>query len=347
MSIDTRVITLKKGEFLFREGEPPRSMYLVTRGMIRVFKVKGDQSIDLDTMRTGQLVGELGVLDGNVRSAHAEALVDSDLIEISSATVEKTIATFPEWMKALVKTIVTRIRHTTNRVKQLEQASTQYETDQYGNRSKTFVYVNTAELLRFCVALSLVAGRFGSEKAGKYTFKEETLFRFAHQVLQLGEAKVISMIECMKTTGLLQHGEAGYQIMMDLPQLDRFILFQNEQNLLEVEKQRKLSDRGLYILSLAIAKLDTFTADSSGVVSVNFAAIKAAEKAAYGRDPFQDNELEELSKAGFFNAIEVISGTEVVGKIQKDKLKTEFRHFLLLSEISKLNEKKRKSGSGA
>jgi len=51
---------------------------LVKTGMIRLFKKKGDSQIELDTIHSGQVVGELAFLDGNPRSASGEALTDCD-----------------------------------------------------------------------------------------------------------------------------------------------------------------------------------------------------------------------------------------------------------------------------
>src|SRR3954467_3009621 len=74
---------LKKGELLFAEGENSRAMYYLKTGMIRIFKKKGDSQIEIDTVRSGQIIGELAFLDGNPRSASGEALTDCELMEVS------------------------------------------------------------------------------------------------------------------------------------------------------------------------------------------------------------------------------------------------------------------------
>ena len=50
---------LQKGDLLFKEGDSSSAMYLIRSGMIRIFKKKGDQQIEIDTLRSGQIVGEM------------------------------------------------------------------------------------------------------------------------------------------------------------------------------------------------------------------------------------------------------------------------------------------------
>src|SRR5690348_3714743 len=81
-----QLVKLKKGQLLFSEGENSRAMYFLKSGMIRIFKKKGDSSIEIDTVHSGQVIGELAFLDGNPRSASGEALTDCELNEISGPT---------------------------------------------------------------------------------------------------------------------------------------------------------------------------------------------------------------------------------------------------------------------
>src|SRR6185437_5111604 len=104
-----QVRRLKKGELLFAEGENSRAMYLIRAGMIRLYKKKGESFIELDTVHSGQILGELAFLDGNPRSASGEALTDCELIEISGPTFQQVLVKLPDWLKILMKTIVGRL----------------------------------------------------------------------------------------------------------------------------------------------------------------------------------------------------------------------------------------------
>ena len=54
--------------------------------MIRLFTRRGNTNIEIDTIRPGQILGELAFLDGNPRSLSGEALTECELVEISGPT---------------------------------------------------------------------------------------------------------------------------------------------------------------------------------------------------------------------------------------------------------------------
>ena len=77
-------IFLKSGESLFKEGEKSDFVYLVKSGLIEVLKsVKDSPSLSLAKVQPGEYVGELGVLQGSLRSATARTLEDSALESFS------------------------------------------------------------------------------------------------------------------------------------------------------------------------------------------------------------------------------------------------------------------------
>ena len=51
---------LKKGELLFNEGDISKSMYFIQTGTIRLFKKKGNASIELGVIHKGEVIGEMG-----------------------------------------------------------------------------------------------------------------------------------------------------------------------------------------------------------------------------------------------------------------------------------------------
>src|SRR3954469_5730148 len=154
---------LKKGETLFAEGENSRAMYLIKSGMIRIFKKKGDSNIEIDTVRAGQILGELAFLDGNPRSASGEALTECELVEISGPTFQLVLGNMPDWLKLLLKTVVGRLRTASTRIRQLETASTAYDySEKDGKRAAHYVYLSPNDVLKIASGLLLVASRNGT-----------------------------------------------------------------------------------------------------------------------------------------------------------------------------------------
>lgn len=62
------------GDVLFREGEPPHGLHLVTAGNIRVTAVGAQGETFLAVVKADEVLGEMGVLDGALRSGSATAL---------------------------------------------------------------------------------------------------------------------------------------------------------------------------------------------------------------------------------------------------------------------------------
>jgi uncharacterized membrane protein len=79
--IDSR--KLAAGATLFQAGEPGESLFVVRSGEIELFiKDTAGQKIVLAIAGSGEVFGELALLDQGARTATAMALVDSELLEL-------------------------------------------------------------------------------------------------------------------------------------------------------------------------------------------------------------------------------------------------------------------------
>lgn len=76
---------IKKGSFLFQEGDHTASMYVLENGKIAILKNSEGHQYLLRQMEKGDCIGEMALFDFMPRSASAFVLEDASLIEISSA----------------------------------------------------------------------------------------------------------------------------------------------------------------------------------------------------------------------------------------------------------------------
>ncbi|HAR41840.1 MAG TPA: hypothetical protein DCS07_04300, partial [Bdellovibrionales bacterium] len=163
---------LKKGELLFAEGENSRAMYFLKTGMLRIFKKKGESHIEIDTIHSGQVVGELAFLDGNPRSASGEALTECDLVEVSGPVFQDVLTKMPDWLKILLKTVVARLRTASTRIRQLESASVAVDySDKDGKRNSHYVYLSPIDVLKIASGILLVCARNGAGVPGGVTVR--------------------------------------------------------------------------------------------------------------------------------------------------------------------------------
>jgi CRP-like cAMP-binding protein len=110
-------IKLAANEYLMHEGEESMEMYYVQSGNLAVFKKKGDHLQQIGTIMAGELVGEMSFLDGHPRSATVKAISDSELVIVPHAKFTQMIDAHPKWFRALLNTLLDRLRKANARVK--------------------------------------------------------------------------------------------------------------------------------------------------------------------------------------------------------------------------------------
>jgi CRP-like cAMP-binding protein len=65
----------------------------------------------------GELVGEMSFLDGHPRSASVKAITECTLVVVPHEKFTALIQSHPKWFKALINTLLDRLRKANARVK--------------------------------------------------------------------------------------------------------------------------------------------------------------------------------------------------------------------------------------
>ncbi len=104
---------------LFRQGDPSDHVILMLSGSADVLRETGDEAIVLGTVRAGEFVGEMGVLEGRARSATVRAAepVEAELIE--RQTFLERISAEPELARKLLLRMSARLRDVEDLLTQL------------------------------------------------------------------------------------------------------------------------------------------------------------------------------------------------------------------------------------
>lgn len=104
-------VELAAGEKLFEQGDPGDSMYVLRTGALGVCVRHNDGSETLiDQLGPGALVGEMALISGQPRSATVYAVVDSGLIRLTEASVDRLTALRPEAADTLEATVTPRVQ---------------------------------------------------------------------------------------------------------------------------------------------------------------------------------------------------------------------------------------------
>jgi CRP/FNR family cyclic AMP-dependent transcriptional regulator len=180
--------SLKKGEILFRENDPSDCMYVIKSGKIAITKAKGSSEIVLAELGPGDMLGEMAFFDSRARSAGAKASVDTVVIELPFKALNAQFKTFPEWLKAIVRTVNNHLRNANQKIKNLERSSEE-ETEYFPPHLVT----------KLMGILGLVAARYGTQNPEGIDIPSGMLRKYTIQVFQLPTAKMQRLMETLQT----------------------------------------------------------------------------------------------------------------------------------------------------
>jgi CRP-like cAMP-binding protein len=102
------------GDELMRQGDEASTMYVILSGKVSVVREHPDLSspIVLAFLGPGEIVGEMGLLDGEARSATVEAVEDTITMEVTKEALTQSVLRHPDLYGALVKVLSRRLRDT-------------------------------------------------------------------------------------------------------------------------------------------------------------------------------------------------------------------------------------------
>jgi predicted acylesterase/phospholipase RssA/CRP-like cAMP-binding protein len=117
IATELEAVTCRGGEWLFRQGDPANSLYLLVRGSLQVWIAAPDGDAAgprlVAEVVPGETVGEIGLLAGGTRSAGIRAIRDSLLLRMDAAAFDRLAQRRPELTRQLAGSIATRLRDRT------------------------------------------------------------------------------------------------------------------------------------------------------------------------------------------------------------------------------------------
>jgi CRP-like cAMP-binding protein len=107
-------------ERIFTEGDLGTTMYIVHSGKVRLFRMVDGQKRAHGVMEKGDFFGEMSILEGLPRTVSAEAVEDTELIEINSMTFDKMIKGNIEIAIRMLRKLSIRLRETERRLEEIQ-----------------------------------------------------------------------------------------------------------------------------------------------------------------------------------------------------------------------------------
>ena len=81
-TLKPQLLVLKKGEYVFEEGDEAIFAYVLTEGVIEIVAIIKGEELVLGKVEKGTVFGEMAIIDGFPRSASARAANDCKVQEV-------------------------------------------------------------------------------------------------------------------------------------------------------------------------------------------------------------------------------------------------------------------------
>ncbi|HJW83162.1 MAG TPA: cyclic nucleotide-binding domain-containing protein, partial [Anaerolineae bacterium] len=114
-------VSIQAGDVLMREGETGEALYVVLDGELKITKRSGQQEMVLAVRGSGEMIGEMGLLEQAPRSASVHATQDSRLLKIGQEAFRQLLSISPSAALVALRTVTARLRHTQAMLRQSEK----------------------------------------------------------------------------------------------------------------------------------------------------------------------------------------------------------------------------------
>lgn len=253
---------LSKGDILFREGDPSDAMYVIKSGRIAITKAKGAGEIILAEKAGGEMLGEMAFFDNKPRSAGAKAMAETEVIALPFTSLYAQFKTFPEWLKAMVKTVNGQLRDANTRIKNLEAVASDSE-EMFPPHMVT----------RLCAIISLIGFKSGEKVEGGLVIPYSVLRDYCIQIFQQPTNKLDKIMEVLQALQIMKIedlGEGKKRVtILNHRLLSAFVDWYNKYLFTDQAKRVTIEEKELQTLRALIFYGKKLTPDDKGMIKVS------------------------------------------------------------------------------
>lgn len=252
--------SMKTGEILFNDGEVAESLFIIQKGQIRLYKPKGKGFVEIAVLRAGEVIGEMAYFDedgsGRKRSCSASAITGVEIVEISFLAFGKTMQSLNPWFKTIINTLVTRLRKTNTRIKELEDN----QTASYGKAIGSYEFMKPIEVMRVLGTLFLVFKAHGEVQGTNLSINRRILTLYTNDMYQIMESKLETILNVLVELQLLEVLDdeeklPNLLVLKNIELIRQVFIFQNSERHLPDEKKMRISEKCEMIIAKMLEKL--------------------------------------------------------------------------------------------
>lgn len=319
---------LGKNDILFREGDASDAMYVIKSGRIAITKAKGNGEIILAEKVGGEMLGEMAFFDNKPRSAGAKAVSDTEVITLPFEALHAQFKTFPEWLKAMVRTINGQLRDANSRIKNLEAATSGVE-DFFPPHMTT----------RLCAILSLVGFKCGEKGEHGLVVPYGVLRDYCIQIFQAPTNKLDKIMEVLQALQIMKVedlGEGKKRItIVNHKLLTDFTDWYNKYLFTEQSKRVTIEEKELPTLRALAFYGRKQTPDDKGFVKVNLTEMQNSSMRDLN-SLFNVNEADPLVERGLVQEKQSEQGGVLTMKFKLADIETVLPFWEIIYTLKKV-----------
>lgn len=114
-------VALRAGQLLFSQGDPGDRAYVIKSGQIEILKISGGREVLLRVAHSGEVIGEMALLEETARTASVRARTDAVLLAITGEQLNHLMDSRGTAARAMLQTVTARWRATEALVRQSEK----------------------------------------------------------------------------------------------------------------------------------------------------------------------------------------------------------------------------------
>lgn len=124
----TKSIKYKKGEIIYRAGYKSNSLYIVSKGKIKIYRLSesGKEQL-LHILLPGDFTGELSLFSESIHESYAEAMVETEVCTVNRSDLQDLLRKYP----AISLKILSEF---SKRLEQAEKQTTRFATEKVETR---------------------------------------------------------------------------------------------------------------------------------------------------------------------------------------------------------------------
>ena len=105
-----KTVKFSAGDTILSQGETGDTAFLITAGSVEVIVGKGAKAKSVGTLETGEVFGEMSLIEPGPRSATVKAATDTECVATSYDEFMTSVQEHPERAIEFTKTLVRRLR---------------------------------------------------------------------------------------------------------------------------------------------------------------------------------------------------------------------------------------------